>query len=244
MGAGCFRASAPRIPGARALPGLSAGNEFGGRPGPPRLVGGDHPQHGGGLGFDQRAGARVRLPAERAAVCRPEIEHSRPPGSQPPAAAGAKLPQPQAIGPLQHLGPVQRRSRPGQPGLRAVRPGLADPFLSFGFTGFPGRADPHCSSRLPISAQLSLGRSSTTGCSLRSGRNSPGWNAPGTTSRTAGRGYYPGLCFHIHAVTPSGEKLELADGGALDWTQKYLGNAKERLVASGIASERVCSILN
>jgi hypothetical protein len=62
-------------------------------------------------------------------------------------------------------------------------------------------------------------------------------------TRTAGRGYYPGLCFHIHALIPAGERLELADGGALDWTQKYLGSAKERLVASGIASERVCSIL-
>ncbi len=28
---------------------------------------------------------------------------------------------------------------------------------------------------------------------------------------------------------------------SLDWTQKYLGNAKERLVISGIGSERVCS---
>jgi hypothetical protein len=61
--------------------------------------------------------------------------------------------------------------------------------------------------------------------------------------RATGRGYYPGLCFHLHALTPAGESLELADGGALDWTQKLLGSAKERLVASGIASERVCSIL-
>lgn len=64
-----------------------------------------------------------------------------------------------------------------------------------------------------------------------------GWDE----ARSSGRGYYYGLCFHIHAVTPAGQKLELADGGALDWTQKYLSNAKERLVASGIASERVCS---
>jgi hypothetical protein len=63
-------------------------------------------------------------------------------------------------------------------------------------------------------------------------------------TRTAGSGYYPSLCFHVHATTPAGEQLELADGGALDWTQKYLSNAKERLVASGIASERVCSMLD
>jgi hypothetical protein len=60
-------------------------------------------------------------------------------------------------------------------------------------------------------------------------------------TRTAGGGYYHPLCFHIHATTPAGQQLELVDGGGLDWTQKYLSNAKERLVASGIASERVCS---
>jgi len=58
--------------------------------------------------------------------------------------------------------------------------------------------------------------------------------------RTAGKGYYPGLCFHIHATTASGRRLELADGGCVDWTQKLLSNAKERLVTSGIGSERLC----
>lgn len=60
-------------------------------------------------------------------------------------------------------------------------------------------------------------------------------------SRTSGQGYYMHLCFHIHATTPSGQQLELVDGGVVDWTQKYLGSVKERLVISGIASERVCS---
>lgn len=64
-----------------------------------------------------------------------------------------------------------------------------------------------------------------------------GWD----DARLSGRGYYRQLCFHIHAINPAGQKLELADGGALDWTQKYLSNAKERLVASGISSERLCS---
>jgi hypothetical protein len=31
------------------------------------------------------------------------------------------------------------------------------------------------------------------------------------------------------------------DGGAMDWTQRLLSNAKERLVISGIGSERLCS---
>ncbi len=59
--------------------------------------------------------------------------------------------------------------------------------------------------------------------------------------RTGGRGYYMDVCFHIHAITPSGRRLELVDGGAVDWTQKLLSNAKERLVISGIGSERLCA---
>ncbi|MBN2394465.1 MAG: hypothetical protein JXR84_27270 [Anaerolineae bacterium] len=58
--------------------------------------------------------------------------------------------------------------------------------------------------------------------------------------RTSGRGYYRDLCFHIHATTPSGQRSELVDGGCVDWTQQFLSNAKERLVTSGIGSERLC----
>jgi hypothetical protein len=60
-------------------------------------------------------------------------------------------------------------------------------------------------------------------------------------SRTSGRGYYQHLCFRIHATNPDGHLIELVDGGIVDWTQKYLGNAKERLLISGIGSERVCT---
>jgi hypothetical protein len=58
--------------------------------------------------------------------------------------------------------------------------------------------------------------------------------------RTRGRGYYLNLCFLIHATASSGQRLELVDGGSVDWTQKYLSNAKERLVISGLGSERLC----
>ena len=58
--------------------------------------------------------------------------------------------------------------------------------------------------------------------------------------RTKGRGYYLQLCFHIYAKTLSGKEVELVDGGAVNWSQKLLSNAKERLVISGIGSERVC----
>jgi hypothetical protein len=59
-------------------------------------------------------------------------------------------------------------------------------------------------------------------------------------TRTKGRGYYSDICFHIHATTASGQRLELVDGGSVNWTQKFLSNAKERLIISGIGSERLC----
>jgi hypothetical protein len=59
--------------------------------------------------------------------------------------------------------------------------------------------------------------------------------------RTRGLGYYRDLCFHVHAGSPSGQRLELVDGGAVDWTQRLLGNAKERLIISGLGSQRLCS---
>ena len=59
--------------------------------------------------------------------------------------------------------------------------------------------------------------------------------------RTQGRGYYPGLCFAVDVTDASGQRLNLADGGVVDWTQQYLSNAKERLVTSGIGSERLCA---
>jgi hypothetical protein len=59
--------------------------------------------------------------------------------------------------------------------------------------------------------------------------------------RTSGRGYYLDLCFHIHATATFGQRLELVDGGSVNWTQKLLSNAKERLVISGIGSERLCA---
>jgi len=60
--------------------------------------------------------------------------------------------------------------------------------------------------------------------------------------RIAGRGYYRTLCFHVYATNPKGQRLELVDGGCVDWAQKYLGNSRERLVSSGIGSERVCAL--
>jgi len=59
--------------------------------------------------------------------------------------------------------------------------------------------------------------------------------------RTSGRGYYRDVCFKIYAYR-DGERVELADGGSVDWTARLLSNAKERLFISGIGSDRVCGL--
>lgn len=61
-------------------------------------------------------------------------------------------------------------------------------------------------------------------------------------NRPSGRAYYRDLCMKIYARTPKGEWIELGDGGSVDWTQRLLSNSKERLVTSGIGSERVCTL--
>lgn len=60
--------------------------------------------------------------------------------------------------------------------------------------------------------------------------------------RSAGKGYYNDLCFHIYADSPTAGRVELVDGGVVDWTQKLLSNQKERLLISGIGSERLCMV--
>jgi hypothetical protein len=57
-------------------------------------------------------------------------------------------------------------------------------------------------------------------------------------NRTAGRDYYPDLCFKLNG-TWGDEDVELADGGLVDWTQRLLGNRKERLLISGLGLERL-----
>lgn len=57
--------------------------------------------------------------------------------------------------------------------------------------------------------------------------------------RTQGRGYYRTACFHVYGQDPSDRLHQLADGGFTDWTQQLVGSRKERLLISGIGSERV-----
>jgi hypothetical protein len=57
--------------------------------------------------------------------------------------------------------------------------------------------------------------------------------------RTRGRGYYAAVALLITAETPAGEPVELADGGGTTWTAQLLGDRKERLLISGIGTERL-----
>jgi hypothetical protein len=50
-------------------------------------------------------------------------------------------------------------------------------------------------------------------------------------------GYYPHLYFHIFAKNQKGDVVQVADGGAVDWAAKLLGNNREAMVTSGIGAE-------
>jgi hypothetical protein len=65
----------------------------------------------------------------------------------------------------------------------------------------------------------------------------------GFTDPPEAHSYYRGFRFQIAACPAGGRELELVDGGAVDWTSRLLSNAKERLLISGIGSERVCALL-
>jgi hypothetical protein len=54
-----------------------------------------------------------------------------------------------------------------------------------------------------------------------------------------GGDYYEHLRFHVHAELSSGAEVELSDGGFTTWTRQLLGNAKERLLVSGMGLERL-----
>ncbi len=60
--------------------------------------------------------------------------------------------------------------------------------------------------------------------------------------RVAGRGYYDDLCFQVFATDSVGVEYNLVDGGVTNWTQQLLSNGKERLMISGIGSERTCAL--
>jgi hypothetical protein len=61
--------------------------------------------------------------------------------------------------------------------------------------------------------------------------------------REGGRGgYYEGLCFKVYASF-GGDLAEVGDGGFTPWTRRLLGNAKERLMTSGLGVDRLATLL-
>ena len=62
--------------------------------------------------------------------------------------------------------------------------------------------------------------------------------------RSRAKGYYTDFAFLVQVLRESGDKLELIDGGSVNWTQQLLSNAKERLVISGLGTERLCHEFN
>ena len=57
----------------------------------------------------------------------------------------------------------------------------------------------------------------------------------------SGQGYYSGVRFQIYARDKAGTDYFIVDGGFTDWTQQLLSNRKERLLISGMGSERFVS---
>jgi len=60
--------------------------------------------------------------------------------------------------------------------------------------------------------------------------------------RQAGRTYYTDVCFAVHAVEPDGSRSFLSDGGFTDWTARLLADGKERVLISGLGSERLLGL--
>jgi hypothetical protein len=59
-----------------------------------------------------------------------------------------------------------------------------------------------------------------------------------TSGQPQEQGYYIGVRFGIYAQDRAGTEYFLADGGFTDWTQQLLSDRKERLLISGLGSER------
>jgi len=60
--------------------------------------------------------------------------------------------------------------------------------------------------------------------------------------RTRGAGYYTPAAIEI-AVQDDGGYVDLGDGGFVDWTAQFLGNAKERCLISCLSTTRVITLV-
>lgn len=59
-------------------------------------------------------------------------------------------------------------------------------------------------------------------------------------ARTQAKGYYDPFCYWLFLSDSEGREHNIGDGGFTDWTQQLLSNGKERLLISGLGTERIC----
>ena len=59
--------------------------------------------------------------------------------------------------------------------------------------------------------------------------------------QASGQEYYTGVRFQMYASDKAGTEYFIVDGGFTNWTQQLLSNRKERLLISGMGSERFVS---
>jgi hypothetical protein len=71
----------------------------------------------------------------------------------------------------------------------------------------------------------------------------PAINVAFDDDRRAGRNYYTEVCFAVDAVHADGSRSNLSDGGFTEWTARLLTDAKERLLISGLGSERLLGLV-
>lgn len=83
-----------------------------------------------------------------------------------------------------------------------------------------------------IRVDLSIWNEDARSIDLQSADVEVSWN----DKRQAG--YYRDVAFKIFVVL-AGVEFEVGDGGAVDWTQRLCGSAKERMVASGVGLDRL-----
>jgi hypothetical protein len=69
----------------------------------------------------------------------------------------------------------------------------------------------------------------------------PGVTVEDRPDREAGRAYYERMCFKVYAS--GDERIEIADGGLVEWTQRLVQSRKERLMISGLGVERLAMVL-
>ncbi len=61
--------------------------------------------------------------------------------------------------------------------------------------------------------------------------------------RTRAQNYYTDLAIEVHVIV-GGERLEVGDGGMVDWTQRLVASEKERAMISGLGVERLALALD